>query len=196
MRHRTEMCVLMMILGLSLSACGGAEGGNRAEQLALDIRGEYLEMGGCTASLELTADYGQRVYTYGIGLNYAREGETTLTITAPENIAGVTARMDGDEGILEYEDLSLETGFLDGESLSPVSALPTLVEAARTQYIDRCTLADGVLEVHCADPEEDAGTGREVTLYFDAQTHALTGGEISQDGRRVITCEITEFTKT
>ena len=35
MRHRTEMCVLMMILGLSLSACGGAEGGNRAEQLAL-----------------------------------------------------------------------------------------------------------------------------------------------------------------
>lgn len=74
MRHRTEMCVLMMILGLSLSACGGAEGGNRAEQLALDIRGEYLEMGGCTASLELTADYGQRVYTYGIGLNYAREG--------------------------------------------------------------------------------------------------------------------------
>ena len=88
MRHRTGMCVLMMILGLSLSACGGAEGGNRAEQLALDIRGEYLEMGGCTASLELTADYGQRVYTYGIGLNYAREGETTLTITAPENIAG------------------------------------------------------------------------------------------------------------
>ena len=74
MRHRTGMCVLMMILGLSLSACGGAEGGNRAEQLALDIRGEYLEMGGCTASLELTADYGQRVYTYGIGLNYASEG--------------------------------------------------------------------------------------------------------------------------
>ena len=81
MRHRTEMCVLMMILGLSLSACGGAEGGNRAEQLALDIRGEYLEMGGCTASLELTADYGQRVYTYGIGLNYAREGETMLPTT-------------------------------------------------------------------------------------------------------------------
>ena len=24
---------------------------------------------------ELTADYGQRVYTYGIGLNYAREGD-------------------------------------------------------------------------------------------------------------------------
>ena len=44
MRHRTGMCVLMMILGLSLSACGGAEGGNRAEQLALDIRGEYLDV--------------------------------------------------------------------------------------------------------------------------------------------------------
>ncbi|CUQ28279.1 Uncharacterised protein [Flavonifractor plautii] len=110
MRHRTGMCVLMMILGLSLSACGGAEGGNRAEQLALDIRGEYLEMGGCTASLELTADYGQRVYTYGIGLNYASEGETTLTITAPENIAGVTARILEGETALEYDGMRVETG--------------------------------------------------------------------------------------
>ena len=120
MRHRTGMCVLMMILGLSLSACGGAEGGNRAEQLALDIRGEYLEMGGCTASLELTADYGQRVYTYGIGLNYAREGETTLTITAPENIAGVTARILEGETALEYDGMRVETGPLDDSGMSPV----------------------------------------------------------------------------
>ena len=112
MRHRTEMCVLMMILGLSLSACGGAEGGNRAEQLALDIRGEYLEMGGCTASLELTADYGSGVYRTGIGVSYDREGETILTVTAPENIAGVTARLRG-ETALEYDGIRVETGPLD-----------------------------------------------------------------------------------
>ena len=102
----------MMILGLSLSACGGAEGGNRAEQLALDIRGEYLEMGGCTASLELTADYGQRVYTYGIGLNYAREGETTLTITALQSEAititleeGEDDEADGEKSVNAYNTL-------------------------------------------------------------------------------------------
>lgn len=193
MKKRLLFLPMMLLL---LTGCGGGqEGETGAEALAVAIRGEYMAMTGYSLQAKVNADYGQRVYEFTLSVTSDGE-ETTVVIREPEMLAGVTARMDGDEGILEYEDLSLETGFLDGESLSPVSALPTLVEAARTQYIDRCTLADGVLEVHCADPEEDAGTGREVTLYFDAQTHALTGGEISQDGRRVITCEITEFTKT
>lgn len=193
MKKRLLFLPMMLLL---LTGCGGGqEGKTGAEALAVAIRGEYMAMTGYSLQAQVNADYGQRVYDFTLSVTSDGE-ETTVVIQEPEMLAGVTARMDGDEGTLEYEDLSLETGFLDGESLSPVSALPTLVEAARTQYIDRCTLADGVLEVHCADPEEDAGTGREVTLWFDAQTHALTGGEISQDGRRVITCEITEFTKT
>lgn len=193
MKKRLLFLPMMLLL---LTGCGGGqEGKTGAEALAVAIRGEYMAMTAYSLQAKVNADYGQRVYDFTLSVTSDGE-ETTVVIREPEMLAGVAARMDGDEGILEYEDLSLETGFLDGESLSPVSALPTLVEAARTQYIDRCTLADGGLEVHCADPEEDAGTGREVTLWFDAQTHALTGGEISQDGRRVITCEITEFTKT
>lgn len=192
MKKRLLFLPMMLLL---LTGCGGQEGENGAEALAVAIRGEYMAMTGYSLQAQVNADYGQRVYDFTLSVTSDGE-ETTVVIREPEILAGVTARIDGDEGTLEYEDLSLETGFLDGESLSPVSALPTLVEAARTQYIDRCTLADGVLEVHCADPEQDSGTGQEVTLYFDAQTHALTGGEISQDGRRVITCEITEFTKT
>ena len=193
MKKRLLFLPMMLLL---LTGCGGGqEGKTGAEALAVAIRGEYMAMTAYSLQAKVNADYGQRVYDFTLSVTSDGE-ETTVVIREPEMLAGVTARMDGDEGTLEYEDLSLETGFLDGESLSPVSALPTLVEAARTQYIDRCTLADGVLEVHCADPEQDSGTGQEVTLYFDAQTHALTGGEISQDGRRVITCEITEFTKT
>lgn len=192
---KKQLLFLPMMLLLLTGCGGGQEGKTGAEALAVAIRGEYMAMTAYSLQAKVNADYGQRVYDFTLSVTSDGE-ETTVVIQEPEMLAGVTARMDGDEGTLEYEDLSLETGFLDGESLSPVSALPTLVEAARTQYIDRCTLADGVLEVHCADPEEDAGTGREVTLWFDAQTHALTGGEISQDGRRVITCEITEFTKT
>ena len=179
MKKRLLFLPMMLLL---LTGCGGGqEGETGAEALAVAIRGEYMAMTAYSLQAQVNADYGQRVYDFTLSVTSDGE-ETTVVIREPEMLAGVTARMDGDEGILEYEDLSLETGLLDGESLSPVSALPTL--------------ADGVLEVHCADPEEDAGTGREVTLWFDTQTHALTGGEISQDGRRVITCEITEFTKT
>lgn len=192
---KKQLLFLPMMLLLLTGCGGGQEGKTGAEALAVEIRGEYMAMTGYSLQAQVNADYGQRVYDFTLSVTNDGE-ETAVVIREPEMLSGVTARIHGEEGTLEYDDLSLETGFLDGESLSPVSALPTLMEAARTQYIDRCTLADGVLEVHCADPEQDSGTGQEVTLWFDAQTHALTGGEISQDGRRVIACKITEFTKT
>lgn len=193
MNKRLLFLPMMLLL---LTGCGGGqEKENGAEALAVAIRGEYLAMTSYSLQAQVNADYGQRVYDFTLSVTWDGT-ETAVTIREPEMLSGVTARITGDEGTLEYEDLSLETGFLDDDGLSPVSALPALMEAARSQYIDRCTLADGVLEVHCADPEEKPGTGQEIVLWFDTQTHALTGGEISQDGRRVIACDITEFSKT
>lgn len=192
---KKRLLFLPMMLLLLTSCGGGQEGETGAEALAVAIRGEYMAMTSYSLQAQVNADYGQRVYDFTLSVTWDGE-ETAVVIREPEMLAGVTARITEDEGTLEYDDLSLETGFLDEDGLSPVSALPALMEAARSQYIDRCTLTDNILEVHCADPEQKPGTGREVTLWFDAQTHALTGGEISQDGRRVIACEIAEFTKT
>lgn len=190
-----RLLFLPMMLLLLTGCSGGQENENGAEAQAVAIRGEYMAMTSYSLQAQVNADYGQRVYDFTLSVTWDGE-ETTVAIREPEMLAGVTARITGEEGTLEYEDLSLETGFLDEDGLSPVSALPALMEAARSQYIDRCTLTDGMLEVHCADPEQKPGTGREVTLWFDTQTHALTAGEISQDGRRVIACEVTEFSKT
>ena len=190
-----RLLFLPMMLLLLTGCSGGQENENGAEAQAVAIRGEYMAMTSYSLQAQVNADYGQRVYDFTLSVTWDGE-ETTVAIREPEMLAGVTARITGEEGTLEYEDLSLETGFLDDDGLSPVSALPALMEAARSQYINRCTLTDGMLEVHCADPEQKPGTGREVTLWFDTQTHALTAGEISQDGRRVIACEVTEFSKT
>ena len=190
-----RLLFLPMMLLLLTGCGGGQEEKTGAEALAVAVRGEYMAMTSYSLQAQVNADYGQRVYDFTLSVTWDGE-ETAVVIREPEMLAGVTARITGEEGALEYDDLSLETGFLDQDGLSPVSALPALMETARSQYISQCALADGVLEVRCADPEQRAGQGREVTLWFDAQTHALTGGEISQDGRRVIACQITEFTKT
>ena len=59
-------CVPMMIL--LLSACTGGAEGNEAEELALQIRGEYLAMSSCAGQAAITADYGQRVYQYELAV--------------------------------------------------------------------------------------------------------------------------------
>ena len=148
--------VLTMTLCLTLTCCGG-EGGSQAEQLALDIRGEYLAMAGCAASMEVTADYGQRVYEFGIDLTWQRKGESVLTLTAPENVAGVTARLAEGETALDYDGVRVETGPLDDTGLSPMSAVPVLLDYAQSGYIAACgieTVEDReVLRVDCRDPE-------------------------------------------
>ena len=144
-------CVPMMIL--LLSACTGGAEGNEAEELALQIRGEYLAMSSCAGQAAITADYGQRVYQYELAVAVDGE-ETTLTLSAPDTVAGITARVTGQDGQLEYDGLSVETGPLDPEGLSPVSAVPALLEGARSGYIVSCALEEdgALLRMDCGDP--------------------------------------------
>lgn len=191
MRKRL-ICVLMTTL--LLAGCGKA-GGNEAEELALTIRGEYLAMESCAIQASVTADYGQRVYEYEMAVA-VNEEETVLTLSAPETVAGLTARLAGEESRLEFDGLSVDTGPMDEDGLTPVSAVPALLEAARSGYITACGLeGDGtLLRMDCGDPTGSLGSGTEYALWFDASTHILTKGEISVDGFRVILCEFSQFT--
>ncbi len=190
--RRRLICVLMTTL--LLAGCGRAEV-DKGEELALAIRGEYLAMDRCAAQASITADYGQRVYQYEMAVTVT-ESETTLSLTAPETVAGLTARLEGEEGLLEFDGVSVETGPMDENGLTPASAVPALLEAARSGYITACALEEdgALLRVDCGSPEGAPGSGTETALWFDASTHALAKGEISVDGFRVILCEFSEFT--
>lgn len=81
----------------------------------------------------------------------------------------------------------------------PHGGHPRLLETARSGYLDTCVLEElgevQALRVVSRDPEEKQGSGTETTLWFDAATHALVRGEISQDGVCVLQCEFSQFTK-
>ena len=65
---RRTASALMMTLCLLLSGCGGRSM-DKADQLTLDLRGEYLGLERVTAQMEVEADYGSRVYDYTIALD-------------------------------------------------------------------------------------------------------------------------------
>ena len=199
--RRKESCALMMTLCLLLSACGGDEAeAQNADELALAIRTEYLAMEGCTARMEITAEYGDRVYQFTVGLGHVQGGETTLTVVEPEEAAGVTARISGEKAFLEYDGVSLETGPLDESGLSPVGAVPFLLRGAREGFMAESALEivgdTECLRMTCRDPEVPPGEGIELSLWFDSTTHLLVRGEILSEGFRVIDCSFTDFSMT
>lgn len=195
-----RLCALMMILVLPLSACGGGGGGNEAEKTLVEVRGKYLEMTACSGHADLTADYGERVYTYGVDFSWQREGETFLTLTAPEMVAGTTAHIKAGETALEYDGVMLETGPLNTQGLSPVDALPALLSYAREGFAAECLLEETEegqkLHVICRDPEKDPGVGVEADLWLDPDTGNLLRGELSEGGATVIQCTLSGFAMT
>ena len=190
-----RFCILILPLLLLLTACAGRE--DPGETLALAVRTEYLAAERCSGSAELTADYGQRVYTYGIDFSWEPEGETVLTLTAPDTVAGTTARILAGESALEFDGVRVETGPLTLEGLSPVDAIPALLRAVREGYLAECgmeTLDERpCVRMVCRDPSVRAGEGVELHLWADAESHALLRGEISSDGRTVVQCVFGSF---
>ncbi|MFG6352922.1 MAG: hypothetical protein K1W21_15245 [Oscillospiraceae bacterium] len=75
-------CVLMMTLLLSGCKAGGA--GETPEEAALAVRDAYQSLAGWSAAVDITAEVGDKVFDFTLDAVWRREGETVLTITAPE----------------------------------------------------------------------------------------------------------------
>lgn len=191
-----RLCAPMTALCLLLCGCGG--GAEELQQLQL-LQERYAAAGGCSGTAELTADYGQRVYDYTLDFT-ARGEELELALTAPEEVAGITARVAGEATSLEFDGVTLDTGPLSPDGLSPLSALPLLLDSAAEGFSDRCVWEkEGEtfrFHVTCRDPALSPGEGTQTDLWFDGDTGVLLRGEVSVDGYRVVQCTFTAFALT
>lgn len=177
-----------------LTAC--ADKGREAEELALAIRGDYLASSVITAQCDIVADYGQRIYAFSYGITSTEE-EMTLILLEPEELAGMVVVFSEEDSSLSYDGVLLETGTLTEGGITPITAIPALLQAVKTGFIVLCDLeTEGDvtrLRIIYRDPDIPAGTGEEITLWMNPETGVLLEGEIAQDGYRVLGCTFTQF---
>lgn len=191
-----KVCTRMISLLLLCLLCG-CTGADSDNDLTLELRSDFLSREGCSGVMELTADYGQRVYAYTVEFDGTVKDGMTLAITEPEEVAGVTASIREGQTYLEYDGVRLETGPVNEEGLSPLDALPTFLTAMESGYIaetgsERMGETE-VLRICCRDPETDPGQGLETVLWFDKAQKTLLRGEVRSDGFTVIQCEFSAF---
>ena len=195
--RRLTACVLMMIL--LLSGCKAGQLAETPEDAALALREEYQALTGWSATVDVSVCYSETVYDFTLDVKWRREGETVLTVTAPELLSGITARIAQGETVLEYDGAGLSLGMLDGDGLTPVSAVTAIMAQIEKGYMAKCAWSgegDQYLQISFQDPELEANTGTEFVLTFDRASRALLSAEESTAGEAVLTANISKFTGT
>ena len=128
----------------------------QAQQQGVLLRGQYQAMSGWSGTFRVSAHLGQQLYEFTLEGTAQQEGETVLTVVEPEWMAGVTARMTDEEAVLEYDGAGMTLGTLNGEGLSPIAAIPEMLDQVTQGYIAQCSWAqegeDTFLELTCRDP--------------------------------------------
>jgi outer membrane lipoprotein-sorting protein len=186
--------MISLLFLVSLCGCVGEQEDNN---LTLQLRADFLSRTGCSGTMDLTADYGQRVYEYTVDFSETKKGGLSMVITAPEEVAGITAHITDGQTALEYDGVQLETGPLNRDGLSPMDALPAFFTAMESGYIaetgSEMLGETEVLRVCCRDPELDPGQGLEMIVWFDKAQKTLLRGEVRSEGSAVIQCEFSAF---
>ena len=141
--------------------------------------------------------YTDTVYDFSLDAQWRRDGETVLTVTAPELVAGITARIAQGETVLEYDGAGLSLGLLDGSGLTPVSAVTACMEQIQQGWMAKCAWAgenDAHLQISFQDPEREDNAGTQFLLTFDRAGYALLSAEVSAQGQKVLSAQFSNFT--
>lgn len=131
---RRCLIAILVFTMLSFTAC--REGGrDNALQPAMNFRAELLNSGGAAFSAEVTADYGEEVYNFTLECQYATDGATKITVSAPDTLSGITAEIENETGKLTFGDTELSFGTLADGTVTPLSAPAVLGRCWQGAYI-------------------------------------------------------------
>ncbi len=188
MRKALLFAPMLMLL---LTACGGEE-----KDPAAELQAQYANLTGAVMEAEVSCHYADEDRAYTLLCDYAPE-RSTVTVLSPANLAGISATVENGTLTLSYEDISLDAGGYSAAAISPVAALPKLMQAAASGYVteksEETVGERPCLRLACDLPDDE---GSVYTTWFDQETLLPLRSEISAEGTVVFEVAWTRFEVT
>ena len=179
------MAVVLLVLLLT-----GCSGDGEELDRAMALRSKLLASSGCSFDAAITADYGNKTYSFCTACQADAQGNVTFSVTAPESIAGISGKISDDGGKLTFDETALGFELLADGQVTPVSAPWLLVKTLRSGYVTSCGMDGEQVRVSIDDSyEEDA---LHVDIWLDQQNIPLRAEILFRD-RRILSLEIENF---
>lgn len=180
--------VAALCLVLFLAGCTGKRG---EIDRAMELRAKLLGCLGYSFDATVTADYGDKLYTFGMRCTGDNDGNIDFTVTEPETIAGIAGSISADGGKLTFDDTALSFELMADGQVTPVSGPWVMMKTLLGGYLTDCAVEEELLHLDIDDSyEEDA---LHLDIWLDAENRPVRA-EINYDGRRIVTMEVSNFT--
>lgn len=181
-----RICTLLLCLPLLLAGCGGT-------QESETIQEHYESLERAEVSTDITCHLSGESREFSLDCKWD-DGDAEVTVTAPPELAGLTANVSGEELELTYDGLILPAGTL--ENLSPANCVPWLLWAIRSGYVlEEGTERLGERDCRRVAFDTTGPDGEKVlcTVWFDGETRQPLYAEFTQDGQLTLSAVIRAF---
>ena len=163
---------LMLVLCVLMSSCAKSS----LEDKVNGFVGTLNTAKELTFTAKVRTEYDTK--TVAFELDYTADSEgCTVTVVEPKLIQGIRAHIAAGETELQFDDLILDTGELDSFGLSPMSALPLLIDALKNGVCDSVWEENGEIAAHMT-----ASDTLSAQIRFDKYTMTPTCAELISEG--------------
>lgn len=168
----------------------GCYGNNDGFDRAMALRTSLLNGQGCQFEAEITADFGDKTYSFMMDCMLDAQGNMEFTVESPDYIAGISGAVRQSGGKLVFDDVALTFPLQSEDLLSPVSGPWLMVKAIRSGYVHSCSTEQGLFRMTVDDSyNEDALT---LDIWIDGNNGPVRA-DIYEENRRIMTITVTEF---
>lgn len=154
------------------------------------LRSKLLQADSCSFDAEITADYGDSLYTFAMSCQGNTKGDVAFSVTSPESIAGITGVIDDEGGKLTFEDVALQFDTMADDQVTPVVAPWIFLKTLRSGYLTSACTEDGQIRLTMDDSYEEDALQLDIWLTED---EIPIRAEILYDGRRILSLNVENF---
>ena len=183
-----KLVAVVILIACMLSGCNSED---VLLKQATDLRKTILEADSCTFQTVITADYGDRLYTFQMDCTTDNAGNLEFIVTDPETICGITGTISQKSSALTFEDKVLAFPMLTDDQLTPVSTPWIFINTLRSGYIVGCSKTDEEICIYIDDSYEENPLRLEV--YTDTHMNPMHA-DIFCNQQRILSADIRNFT--
>ena len=169
---------------------GCSEGTSEMDR-GMALRQRLLNCNSCSFTAQITADFGDKIYTFTLDCQGKADGSLAFTVQKPETISGIRGVLSASGGKITFdEDRAVAFPLLAEGEVTPISAPWLLYNTLRSGYLSACGKEGEQLRLTLNDSYEEEAL--QVDVWLDGEDRP-EAAEILWEGRRILTILVADF---